>query len=288
MLHRLISPHSIFVGEKKEYFVHKFETDTPVCIPGMLYKVNLTDEFSGGLFQRNDRWYSIGSEDDGPPSNGHFRVCGSSVKTAAIEKEDPQNNTNNKRKEWKEKGKKPFPIGCLTLFEHTSQLNNGRIPPSSIQPLYSSAPLYLSHRKCVAYSEGGPHRLSFFRCLLWRILSRFRPRPSDDHPVCACWADTHLARDRPPFFPSGFNEKREGEPSTSQSILFFFSFISFAGPFLCSLGQYHDIWRWNKYTHWPCRARTLGSTYKVKNKSTRCTWRERRKKKLIFCSAPTQ
>ena len=72
----------------------------------MLYKVNLTDEFSGGLFQRNDRWYSIGSEDDGPPSNGHFRVCGSSVKTAAIEKEDPQNNTNNKRKEWKEKGKK--------------------------------------------------------------------------------------------------------------------------------------------------------------------------------------
>ena len=93
-------------GQKKEYFVHKFETDTPVCIPGMLYKVNLTDEFSGGLFRRNDRWYSIGSEDDGPPSNGHFRVCGSSVKTAAIEKEDPQNNTNNKRKEWKEKGKK--------------------------------------------------------------------------------------------------------------------------------------------------------------------------------------
>ena len=127
---------------------------------------------------------------------------------------------------------------------------------------------------------------SLFRCLLWRILSRFRPRPSDDHPVCACWADTHLARDRPPFFPSGFNEKREGEPSTSQSILFFFSFISFAGPFLCSLGQYHDIWRWNKYTHWPCRARTLGSTYKVKNKSTRCTWRERRRKKNLFSAAP--
>ena len=145
-------------------------------------------------------------------------------KPRPLKKKTPKIIRIIKEKNGRRREKKPFPIGCLTLFEHTSQLNNGRIPPSSIQPLYSSAPLYLSHRKCVAYSEGGPHRLSFS---LFIVANTFSVSTSSlGWPSCVCVLGRHTPGPRPPsILPVRLQWKARGRTfykSKHPLLLFFY------------------------------------------------------------------